>query len=503
MSIGWTRELDEAGVVRLAELLALKIHPGDAVALSGDLGAGKTTLARALIRALLGDHGAEVPSPTFSLRQSYETRRLTLSHFDFYRLEDATEAGELGIEDALANGAVVVEWPERAPGLLPDNRFEIALGETANPEHRRAGVRGHGTAAARVARIGEAINFLDGSAAWEHARVSYLQGDASARSYARLATGTRTALLMDAPRQPDGPPIRNGKPYSRIAHLAEDMVRPFSLLAGTLRGAGLSAPEVLAEDPGRGFMLIEDLGDRVFASEVARDAACMDQLWRAAVEVLAELRRVPAPDSLPVYDHEALGIEAELLLDWYWPALKGEPARSAMRAEFVDLWRPLFERLARQPRALVLRDYHSPNLLWLPEREGARRVGIIDFQDAQRGPAAYDLVSLLQDARVDVPEALEKTLFEHYCATVAAADPQFDRGEFTFGYNALGAQRNTKILGIFVRLARRDGKQQYLSHLPRIWGYLQRNLRHVSLAPLDTWYDRHFPMSVRGGELPA
>ncbi len=502
MSIGWTRELDEAGVIRFAELLALKVRPGDAVALSGDLGAGKTTLARALIRALLGDGGAEVPSPTFSLRQPYETRRLTLSHFDFYRLEDSSEAGELGIEDALASGAIVVEWPERVAGVLPDNRFEIALGETAGPDRRRVGVRGHGTAAARVARIGEIVNFLDGSPAWESARISYLLGDASARSYARLSAGTRTALLMDAPRQPDGPPIRDGKPYSRIAHLAEDMVRPFSLLAGTLRGAGLSAPEILAEDPGRGFMLIEDLGDRVYASEVARDAAAMDRLWRAAVDVLAALRRVAAPDSLPLYDHEALGIEVELLLDWYWPALRREPAHTAVRAEFLDLWRPLFERLARQPQALVLRDYHSPNLLWLPEREGVRRVGIIDFQDAQRGSAAYDLVSLLQDARVDVPEALEKTLFDRYCDT-AAADPQFDRTEFTFAYHALGAQRNTKILGIFVRLARRDGKRQYLAHLPRIWGYLQRNLRHVSLAPLDTWYDRHFPVSVRGGDLPA
>ena len=150
----------------------------------------------------------------------------------------------------------------------------------------------------------------------------------------------------------------------------------------------------------------------------------------------------------------------------------------------------------------MLRDFHSPNLIWLPERDGIRRVGVLDFQDAQRGSAAYDLVSLLQDARVDVTEALEKTLFAHYCEAVRSHQPHFDEAEFIFAYNALGAQRSTKILGIFVRLAHRDGKQQYLAHLPRIWGYLQRNLRHVTLAPLAAWYEKHFPVSVRDGKLP-
>jgi aminoglycoside/choline kinase family phosphotransferase len=162
----------------------------------------------------------------------------------------------------------------------------------------------------------------------------------------------------------------------------------------------------------------------------------------------------------------------------------------------------VFDGLERQPVGWVLRDFHSPNLIWLPERGGIRRVGLLDFQDAQRGSAAYDLVSLLQDARVDVAEALEKTLLAHYCEAVRRHQPHFDEAEFIFAYNALGAQRSTKILGIFVRLAHRDGKQQYLAHLPRIWGYLQRNLRHVTLAPLAAWYEKHFPMSVRDGKLP-
>jgi tRNA threonylcarbamoyl adenosine modification protein YjeE len=508
----WARTLDEAGVVRLAELLALKIRTGDVVALGGELGAGKTTFARALIGAMLPDHALEVPSPTFSLQQTYATPRMSVAHFDFYRLSGPGEARELGFEEAVHESAAIVEWPERAAGLLPQNRFEIALAETADAGTRQVTVRGLGTAAARAKRIGEVMAFLDAQTAWAGAHVAYLQGDASTRSYSRLSKEGRTALLMDAPRQPDGPPIRDGRPYSQIAHLAEDMVRAFSAIAGALRTAGLSVPEILAEDLGLGLMLVEDLGDALFNDAVARGALPQETLWRAAVDALVALRRAPVPERLPLgdgsahvlpaYDRGALEIEVELLVDWYWPALHGARVPEAIRAEFLALWRPMFERLERQPPGWVLRDFHSPNLVWLPGREGFQRAGVLDFQDAQRGPAAYDLVSLLQDARVEVSEALEKRLLAHYRVAAGSADFAFDEEEFAFCYNALGAQRNTKILGIFVRLARRDGKPQYLAHLPRIWGYLERNLRHVTLAPLAAWYGRHFPASARSGTFP-
>ena len=510
MTMEWTRHLDESGVVRLAELLALKIRSGDVIALSGDLGAGKTTLARALIAAVLRDDSAEVPSPTFSLHQTYVSRRMTIAHFDFYRLSGAHEAAELGFDDAAQDGAVIVEWPERAAALLPDTRIEVVLAETGDPNVRCVTLRGLGGTRDRVARVADVMTFLERQVRWSSARITYLQGDASTRGYARLSVDGRTALLMDAPRQPDGPPVRDGKPYSQIAHLAEDMVRAFAAIAGPLRAAGLSAPEVLAEDFENGLLLVEDLGDRVFSAEVMRGAP-QDVLWQAAVDALIEIQRSEAPQHLPLpggsyvlqnYDRAALQIEIELLIDWYWPALHGEPAPDAMRTEFLALWSPVLERLERQPSCWVLRDFHSPNLVWLPERGGVRRVGVLDFQDAQRGPAAYDLVSVLQDARVDVTEALEKTLLAHYCDAVRSHQPHFSEAEFRFAYNALGAQRSTKILGIFVRLAHRDGKQQYLTHLPRIWGYLQRNLGHVTLAPLAAWYDRHFPISVRDGKLP-
>ncbi len=302
---------------------------------------------------------------------------------------------------------------------------------------------------------------------------------------------------MDWARQPDGPAIRDGLPYSRIAHLAEG-VRPFVEIGTALRASGLSTPEIYAKDLENGFLLLEDLGDSVFVRAVETGTGDQETLWRAAADALVALRAHAPPTNLGAYDHSALGIEVELLTDWYWPALHGAPAPDAARAEYMSLWSAVFDRLARLPQGWVLRDYHSPNLLWLPQRQGIARVGVIDFQDAMRGPPAYDLVSLLQDARIDVPPELEGRLLDHYCAGVERTETGFDRDAFAFAYAALGAQRNTKILGIFARLAKRDGKPQYLRHLPRIWRYLERDLAHSELKPLKDWYDRHMPTKTRG-----
>jgi len=252
MTTTLARDLDEAGVVRLAELLALQIRRGEVITLRGDVGAGKTTLARALITALLGDRAAEVPSPTFSLAQHYETPRLSVTHFDFYRLASPDEARELGFDEAIASGAAIVEWPERAPELMPASRCEIELAETGDAARRQVTLRGLGDAATKVARIGEVMAFLDGQPRWRNARITYLQGDASTRSYARLFRGSDTIVLMDAPRQSDGPLTPAARAYSRIARLADDM-RPYVAIAGALRGAGLSAPPILQQDRERRF----------------------------------------------------------------------------------------------------------------------------------------------------------------------------------------------------------------------------------------------------------
>jgi aminoglycoside/choline kinase family phosphotransferase len=266
----------------------------------------------------------------------------------------------------------------------------------------------------------------------------------------------------------------------------------------------------VAADLDKGLLLVEDLGDRLFGAAIAAGDS-QAELWRTAVDALIALRGVPVPLRLPLSDgssytlprrdRAAFEIEIELLLDWLWPAVKGAPAPASVRTEFGALWAPVLDRLLALPGGWFLRDYHSPNLIWLPARKGVARVGILDFQDALNESFAFDLVSLLQDARVDVPEALESELFSRYCTQVKTREPAFDRAGFTAAYADFGAQRNTRLLGLWARLLRRDGKPQYLQHFPRTWGYLTRNLRNPSLAPLAAWYERHFPPDVRSAKL--
>jgi hypothetical protein len=298
---------------------------------------------------------------------------------------------------------------------------------------------------------------------------------------------------MDWPAPPDD---RARDP--RTAHRARD-VRAFVAVDAALRAADLSAPEIYDADLAQGLILMEDLG----SEGVLRDGAPIPERYRVAVEVLAAIHAKPRPTELPLpdggkhvlppYRGDAFAAELELFLDWYMPHVTGKQLGVTDRAEFDAAWTPLFDRLERSDQSWVLLDVHSPNLLWLPEREGVRRIGLLDFQDMLIGPSAYDVASLAEDARATVPTPLEDDLVRHYAELRKEADPRFDGEVFRENYAILTAQRATKILGVFARLADHLGKPQYLQHIPRLREYLARALRHPVLSRLALWYESRLP----------
>ncbi|HUZ72189.1 MAG TPA: phosphotransferase [Stellaceae bacterium] len=314
------------------------------------------------------------------------------------------------------------------------------------------------------------------AAGWADAVQHPLPGDASFRRYVRLKGEAGSVMLMDAP-----PP-------------RED-VRPFLAVARMLHRLGLSAPQIRAEDAAAGFLLLEDFGDDTFTRLLAAGAA-EAPLYELAVDVLIALNRRFAASlapALPRYDEARLLDEAALLVDWYLPAIAGEATAPDLRAEYLALWRTLLPLAAAAPQTLVLRDYHVDNLMRLDGRPGIAACGLLDFQDAVLGPASYDLVSLLEDARRDISPDLAGAMRARFLA----AFPALDRDAFARSYAVLGAQRNCKIVGIFTRLCVRDGKSSYLAHIPRVWRLIEEDMRHPALAPLARWLERYIPAAAR------
>ncbi|MFK4643973.1 tRNA threonylcarbamoyl adenosine modification protein YjeE [Bradyrhizobium ottawaense] len=463
---------NETATAQLMADLALLVGPGDVITLTGDLGAGKTAAARALIRYLAGDEALEVPSPTFTLVQGYELPPFPVMHADLYRVEDESELEEIGLSPLPDATLVLIEWPERAPSAMPQDRIDIAL--THRPalgsNARAADITGYGKAAAAVARLQALREFLDASGYMDATR-KRMAGDASTRSYARLLRNDEIVILMNFPQRPDGAATYNGKSYSAAVHLAEN-VKPFVAIDEGLRAQGISAPAIHHSDLDHGFLITEDFGSEgVIEGDPPRPIA---ERYEAAADVLAVLHGKTLPETLPldgqtyaipVFDAEALLIEIGLMPEWYLPD-RNAPLSDDKRAEFFAMWRELLRKPLAAPRTWIIRDYHSPNLIWLPDRAGIARVGVIDFQDTVLGPQSYDVVSLLQDARIDVPESLELTLLSRYIKARRAGDAGFDPAGFAELYAIMSAQRNTRLLGTFARLNRRDGKPHYLRHQP-------------------------------------
>jgi aminoglycoside/choline kinase family phosphotransferase len=324
-------------------------------------------------------------------------------------------------------------------------------------------------------RAGLIASFLNAQG-WGMAERRPLAGDASFRRYERLTRGSERAVLMDAP-----PPQENVRPFIAIDHL--------------LAGAGLAVPAIFGADEEAGLLLLEDLGDDTYTRLLARGEP-EARLYRLAVDLLIDLhRRLPLEklQAVPPFEDATALRQVKFLLDWYWPATQGGPAPEKAQVDFAAAWRPIFTLWQRSGRGLVLFDYHVDNLMLLAGRSGVASVGLLDFQDAVVGSRAFDLVSLIDDARRDVAPALAAELTARYLD----AFPDLDRAGFGAAYAASGAQRHTRILGTFTRLCRRDGKPGYLAFMPRVWRQLEGQLAHPALAPLASWFQHYLPPERR------
>lgn len=359
---------------------------------------------------------------------------------------------------------------------------------------------------------GDAMNAFLRAAGWADATLSPLPGDASTRRYVRLHRDGVSAMLMDQPQDaetepcpPDvSPEERHEFGYNAVARLAGADCGRFVATADFLRSRGLNAPKVYAADTTNGFVLIEDFGDDLYANVLSNGRAGEDQvLYAAAIDALATLHRQAAPAELSngkplhAYDEEALLAETNLMTEWFIPLALGRTVSPEERQEHSALWRDALRPVLITSRVFVHRDFHAQNLFWLPQRKGAERVGLIDFQDAVAGATSYDVISLLEDARRDVPAELAGVMTKRYIEAMECNHRSFDREAYMAQAAVMAAQRNAKIAGIFVRLAKRDGKPRYLSYLPRVWGYLERDLSHPALAALRKWYDCKIPAAAR------
>ena len=315
--------------------------------------------------------------------------------------------------------------------------------------------------------------FLE-SLGWKHVVMQPLPGDASFRRYYRLQGTPKPMLLMEDPT--DRPPV---PPFV--------MVEPYIRIADHLRSLGLHAPEVLHRDIPNGLLIIEDFGDDTY-TRLFDKGADAKSLYELAVDVLIHLHSHPkrADIDVPKYDDKLLIDGTMLLLDWYYPALTGKTATEEMKQSFTAMWKGLLAKLPKNQETLVLRDYHVDNLMLIPGVKGLKSCGVLDFQDAAIGQFSYDLMSLLEDARRDVPTELKQHLYDRYMQGMGAG---LDRAGFDYSFRVLAAVRHARVLGVFVRLSVRDGKDRYLQFIPHVHKLFLAAVNDPALQPLKQWLD--------------
>lgn len=464
---------------QLAQRLARFIEPGDTLLLQGDLGAGKSHFARSFIQAL-GTKQSHIPSPTFTLVQAYDDTRLPLIHADLYRLKDASELDDLDLHDHFAHGVCLIEWPERAAAALP--KTALTLHFTVTGENtRKVELSGTGAWPRRLKQMlqpadtNRAEKDFAGFVAkhgFAGAEIVPISGDASFRRYFRVKDGNRTAIMMDVPTvivDEDGDMV--------------DLIGNHKRIATWLEGCGLRVGKVIGVDVAQGLLLQEDLGSTPLYDHYA---GTVDGAWlQTGVDALIKMNTAKQLDGLKHFDAPRMLKNVQLFTDWYLPMLRGHATTPDERARFLDAWAQVLVNFRNVAWGVQLRDYHSPNFMVLGPKPCLENLALIDYQDATHGPLPFDLASLLYDARIAVPRCLRDELLEYYITKTGVEAKAFEAS-----FYLIGLLRNTRILGIFVRLAQRDGKKNYLQKIPILLPYIQEALQHPAAAPVRPWLQK-------------
>ena len=475
---------------KLAADIAPYLLPSDVIGLEGYLGAGKSHFARALIRAL-GSKQKHLPSPTFTLIQIYDDTRMPVAHADFYRLSAPEEADELSLEPFLKHGLTLIEWPENAPHLIPENALRLCFdddghGRKITLKAPDSWAKRFGLFAAECRRASTEkgrLNYLESTTGKRGQLVTPVSDDASFRTYWRVRGEDGCRILMDAP-----PPI-------------EDLPR-FVEIGKFLESVGIHSPHVYHVDGKKGYAMIEDMGKHTFFDAMA-EGADMRTLYEKAVDVLIHLAN-NTQGPVEHYTEAQFLDEASVFCDWYMPVTNGHATHTADRQQFRNIMAGFYQTVMAAPHTTMLKDYHCQNLMLLgdPKKvtnksgkpeiiENIADVGVLDFQDAKIGPVTYDLASLLYDVRFDVPEYLHDVLIDRL---LAGLDQKIDRPTFMTALRLIQLQNLLRIAGVFSRLAFRDGKKHYLNFMPRLWHHFDKLIAATPEAqPLVTFLNKKTP----------
>lgn len=468
------------------ENLCKIIESNDVILLNGKIGSGKTTLARHIINQILQIDISEITSPTFNLYQVYENNNQKINHYDFYRIENDIDLQEIDLEDSLGEGITIIEWADKYQNYLPDSYLEIEILEIDC--FRTYKLRGCGSFKNRINKHNSLVSFLS-KFKKPIIKVEKIQGDASKRIYKRIQTKEESLILM----------IYDEKEKKENPSKLSEQIHDYVSICQYLSDINIRVPKIYAVDYKNQFLIQEDFGDLKYSEIFLKED--FRKLYEPAIDTLINIAKNECPKNIKTdqaiykfedYDKNIYLSEVNIFIDWYWPYVKGSVCIDDIKLEFLEIWKNLLDKIS-DDKSLVLRDFHSPNLIFQPHGNGIGKCGVIDFQDALIGHPLYDLVSLAQDARVSIKLDQEFFLIEYYMKNLNFKNYQFNNHEFMNQYNILGAQRALKILGVFARLSMAYQKHEYLIHIPRILDYINRNIRNESLTSLSSWLTKNFP----------